>query len=204
MLDTIVRDFRMALRGLARQPLFTLVAAGSLAIGIGANTTVFSVANTLLLQPLPEIPAYDRVVELGRSTDGRGFDTFSYPDFLDIQESAIPAAGTLSFSVEIQNTGTVSGKEVVPRSVRLFSEDASFATQRQNLFHQFADLQRPLLLPFRRGQTVLEVMMKDCPGAASVHIRQKNGLPAGRRARARLTQWVEHPNTFLLRRFRIT
>lgn len=84
------RDVRYAVRALRAQPLFTLVAAGSLAIGIGANTAVFSVANALLLRPLPGIGNYERVVELGRSRDGSGFDSFAYPDFVDIREQ-VPA-----------------------------------------------------------------------------------------------------------------
>jgi predicted permease len=84
------RDVRYALRVLVGQPLFTLVAAGSLAIGIGANTAVFSVANALLLRPLAGIENYERVVELGRSRDGSGFDSFAYPDFVDIREQ-VPA-----------------------------------------------------------------------------------------------------------------
>lgn len=84
------QDVRYASRQLVRQPLFTLVAAGSLAIGIGANTAVFSVGNALLFRPLPGITNYARVVDLGRTSSGRGFDTFSYPDFVDIR-AEVPA-----------------------------------------------------------------------------------------------------------------
>ena len=78
-------DARYALRALRKRPLFTLVAAASLAIGVGANTTIFSVVNALLIQPPPGISDADRIVELGRTRDGSGFDTFSYPDFRDIR-----------------------------------------------------------------------------------------------------------------------
>ena len=90
MMGAWYRDVRYALRALQSRPLFTLVAAGSLAIGIGANTAVFSVANALLLRPLPGIGSYERVVELGRSREGSGFDSFAYPDFVDIREQ-VPA-----------------------------------------------------------------------------------------------------------------
>ena len=78
-------DARYALRALRKRPLFTIVAAASLAIGVGANATIFSAVNALLIQPPPGISDADRIVELGRTRDGRGFDTFSYPDFRDIR-----------------------------------------------------------------------------------------------------------------------
>lgn len=83
-------ELRHAVRVLARRPLFTAVAAGSLAIGIGANTALFGVANVLLLEPPPGITGWDRAVELGRGQRGRGFDTFAYPELGDIAAS-VPA-----------------------------------------------------------------------------------------------------------------
>lgn len=94
-------DARQAVRQLAKRPLFVGVAAGSLAIGIGANTAVFSVANAVLLRPLPGIAEPDRVVELGRTNRGSGFDTFSWPDFQDIRTEipALDAAAAYTFEL---------------------------------------------------------------------------------------------------------
>jgi len=62
-LETLLRDLRIAARGLRRAPLFAAVACGTLALGIGANAAIFSLINAVLLRPLP-FPQADRIVML--------------------------------------------------------------------------------------------------------------------------------------------
>lgn len=69
MWDATIRDLRYAARGLARRPLFTLVAVLTLAIGTGANTAVFSVLDNVLLKPLP-YPHADDLVSLWHEAPG--------------------------------------------------------------------------------------------------------------------------------------
>ena len=85
-MEPLARDIRFALRALRQRPLFAVVAVTSIAIGIGANTTLFSAVNALLLRPPPGIDDPSRVVEVGRTMDGRGMDSFSYPELLDMRE----------------------------------------------------------------------------------------------------------------------
>src|ERR1700683_2646371 len=59
----MISDFIVALRGLRRSPAFTLAAMVTLALGIGANTTMFSVVNSVLLRPLPGYQT-DRLVQV--------------------------------------------------------------------------------------------------------------------------------------------
>jgi predicted permease len=87
-MSTWTQDIRFALRSFRKSPWFTLVAVLSLAIGIGANTSIFSVANALLFRPLPyEDP--DRLVILWNRSPGLGItqDWFSTAQYFDIKTS---------------------------------------------------------------------------------------------------------------------
>ena len=83
---TFIEDARVALRSFARRPAFVLVAAATLAAGVGAMTMIFSVVNAVLLAPLP-YPEPDRLVRVGQvSRDPDRIYAMSYLDFHDLQE----------------------------------------------------------------------------------------------------------------------
>jgi len=100
MVDTFWQDVRYSVRLLRRSPLFTLTAALSLAIGIGANATIFSVATALLFRPLPGLSDPARLVDIGRTRNGAGFDLTSYPNFQDIAARATTLAGVYAWRAE--------------------------------------------------------------------------------------------------------
>src|SRR5690242_19004015 len=85
-MNTLRQDLRYAIRSLGRSPSFCLVAVLSLAIGIGANTTIFSVANALLLRSLPYKDA-ERLVILWNRSPGLNItqDWFSPAQYFDIK-----------------------------------------------------------------------------------------------------------------------
>jgi putative ABC transport system permease protein len=70
-MDAFLNDIRYALRNLSKRPAFTIVAAITLALGIGANTAIFSAVYSLLLKPLP-FPQIDRVVTIWDKVPSRG------------------------------------------------------------------------------------------------------------------------------------
>jgi predicted permease len=82
--DALRRDLSYAVRGLRRNPGFAVTAIVTLALGIGANTAVFSVANAVLLRPLPFPDAPRLVMVYGTDTKRNGTrDVVSYPDYVD-------------------------------------------------------------------------------------------------------------------------
>jgi predicted permease len=98
-MDTLRHDVRFAIRSLLRSPGYTLVAILCLALGIGANVTVFTPVNTLLLRPLPFTDP-DRVVNVYSTLtrEGRFEGNFSYPDYVDVNTAggAFSATGLVS------------------------------------------------------------------------------------------------------------
>jgi|KBSMisStaDraftv2_1062788.scaffolds.fasta_scaffold05761_7 predicted permease len=87
MLSDLFRDLRLALRGLRRRPGFTAAFVGTLALGIGANTAIFTVVRAVLLRPLPFAGA-DRLVSVYSVEPGSDRQPFSIADFLDLRSGA--------------------------------------------------------------------------------------------------------------------
>jgi putative ABC transport system permease protein len=96
--DSVWRDTRFGIRLLRRQPSFTIVAVTALALGIGANTAIFSVVDAVLWRPLPYADA-DRIMSLAeqRPREGRMFGPVSPADFFDWRREATSFAAMAAF-----------------------------------------------------------------------------------------------------------
>src|SRR5438034_838554 len=97
-METILQDLRYGLRMLLKHPGFTMVAVIALALGIGANTAIFSVVNAVLLRPLPFVEP-SRLVNLWESHVQRGINqgAVSYPNFADWRDQSQVFEGMASY-----------------------------------------------------------------------------------------------------------
>ena len=109
------QDLRYAVRLLVRNPLFALTAIVSLAIGIGANTAIFTIASALLFRSPSGVADPARLVDIGRSQDGQGFDNGSYPNYLDIRARSTMFDGVYAYRLgpEPMSLGSEDGAERV-------------------------------------------------------------------------------------------
>ncbi|HET7840662.1 MAG TPA: ABC transporter permease, partial [Terriglobia bacterium] len=128
-MHTLAQDLKYSLRMLVKNPGFTLVAVLSLALGIGANTSIFTIVNAVLLNPLPvkEVP---RLVQLD-TTDKKTLVTaanftklgLSFPNYRDYAQQVDPFAGLAAF----QPTGlTLSGRGPEPKQFQGFLVTANY------------------------------------------------------------------------------
>jgi predicted permease len=109
-LETLLQDLRYALRMLRKNPGFAAVAVLTLALGIGANTALFSIVNAVLLNPLP-YDQPDRLVALYSRTPQFDHSSISYPNFLDWRRDNRTFSALASFRGENYNLTGVGSPE---------------------------------------------------------------------------------------------
>src|SRR5579862_1235155 len=114
-METIRKDVRYAIRNLLNARGFTIIAIITLALGIGANTAMFSVVNAVLLRPLP-FHDPQQLMALGEYDTERGpssthLDSFSYPDFADVRDRNHSFQEISAYS-ENESTATGLGQAV--------------------------------------------------------------------------------------------
>src|SRR5215468_12760072 len=95
-MQTIWQDLRYGARMLVQKPGFTLIAILTLALGIGANTAIFSLVNTALLRPLP-VERPEQLVSINNLS--LGIPVISFPNYRDFRDRMNSFSGMVAFRV---------------------------------------------------------------------------------------------------------
>ena len=99
-LDTFVRDVRYAARLFRKHPAFTASAVLTLALGIGANTAMFSLADATAFRP-PDVPRAGELVRIFTSAKDVEYDRLSYPDYLDYKARTTTLASVVAYDTAL-------------------------------------------------------------------------------------------------------
>jgi predicted permease len=95
-MDRFMLDFRLAVRRLLQNPGFSVIAVSTLALGIGANTAMFSAINAVLLRPLP-VERGSELISVNETLGGETFPTLSYPNYLDVRDRNQVLSGVIAY-----------------------------------------------------------------------------------------------------------
>jgi predicted permease len=119
MIESIFQDLKHGARMLVKNPGFTLIAIASIAIGVGANAAMFSLADGLVLRPLP-VPRPDQVVSVNATAPRANEAVFfsnnrlSYLDYVDLRDRAQSFSGLAAYTVTL--AGFATGRDQVVQS----------------------------------------------------------------------------------------
>src|ERR1051326_8661892 len=130
-MGALSQDLRYGFRGLVKNPGFACVAILTLALGIGANTAIFSVVSAVLLRPLPYKDG-GQLVLMRETSRGVGEVSVSYPDFLDWRQqscsfSGMAAVHNLGFDLTaVDKPESIGGYGVSPGLLRMLGVQPLF------------------------------------------------------------------------------
>src|SRR5215831_2514827 len=116
-METLWQDLRHSVRTLLKRPGFTLAVVMTLALGFGANATIFTWIRVVLLEPLPGIERPDELVEIWGATRHNSALSTSYPDYLDFRDRNVAFSGLFAHQILPMNLGRDEKPERVRGSV---------------------------------------------------------------------------------------
>jgi len=113
-LESLIQDLRFGARMLMKSPGFTLIISLTLALGIGANTTMFSLIDAVFLRPLPGIAEAERIVQIVRTrANGQGYETVNDADYRDYRDQNSTFTAIAAERMQLFNLSTDRSAETV-------------------------------------------------------------------------------------------
>lgn len=112
-METLRQDIRYAARGLRKSPAFTLVALLTLALGIGVNSSIFSVVNAILFRPLPVERPNELVDIYGHAATSSDYGTHSYPNYVSYRSATSTVSDLVGHSNFFANLSIEGSSDIV-------------------------------------------------------------------------------------------
>ena len=169
----MLQDVRLALRELRRRPMITLVAATSLALGIGANSAIFSYIDGLYLRPLA-LPDVGRLARVFVTTEQQSYGTLSYPEYEELRRS-----NAFSGVAAAQNRGARMLRGAEDQGVSIYATSPDFFqvlgvnAQLGRVFGVQDNTQRVVVL----GHSAWRRYFGADPGVIGKSVRMSRGTP---------------------------
>src|SRR5260370_33957894 len=116
-MEAFWQDVRYSLRTFLKRPGFTITVVVTLALGIGANATIFTWIKAVLLEPLPGIQHSDQLVEIWGATQRNSALSTSYLDYLDFRDRNVALSGLIAHQILPFNLGRGANPERVRGAV---------------------------------------------------------------------------------------
>ena len=112
-MDELLRDIRYGARSLLKTPGFAVVAIATIALGIGVNSTIFSLVNAVLFRPLA-VANPDELVDIyGHTATSNSHDTHSYPNYVDYRDQTETLSGVIAYTNFLANLSIGGRSELV-------------------------------------------------------------------------------------------
>src|ERR1700761_4224367 len=107
-MNSLLQDVRYAIRTIVKAPGFAIIAVLTLALGIGANTTIFSWIHSTLLNPVPGVANPEELVTLSLGESVQNSFPFTYPDYETLRDGQKALSGLVAYSLPM--TVNLTGK----------------------------------------------------------------------------------------------
>ena len=170
-MSTLIQDVRYALRGAGRRRVFTAVIVATVALGVGANTAIFSVVHAILLRPLPYAHP-ERVVSFGHAPPQW---LTSAPEYLDYKTGL---GSFESLSAYTQGEGNLSSEDEPERIRALLVQQVTARVRWRESMATMTALGVTAVVELGAGKVLTGLAKRGVPGARLINVQEPADVEA--------------------------